>query len=483
MGNVTRRAILTGAVAVGGSLAVPTAARADFAGPHRLWHWVETMAGFGPRFTGGPAHRRWIDYLERSLGSFGLRVQRFPTPLKYWDARSWSLTVTDARGQRHRIPVASYWPYSGSTPPRGITAELVDVGTGTAGAVAGRIVVADRVVAKRTLGEFADLVVHAKPPSLLEDARDEDYSRLWAGIPPAPDLRLAKERGAVGMIGVLDLAPEDARGQFSPHQQPHAGLPAVQLDRDQGARLRELLARGPVTATLTLIADTDDAASIDYLAAELPGNGRGPGTVLVLTHSDGQNGVEENGAAAVLAMARHFTRIPRSRRDRDLCFAFSPAHMAAPDAAVDPGEWLERNPALRRRIAAVVVPEHLGTTQWDDSRGTGRWLPTGKPELLTLGVGNDDRLTELVARELDAGDLVRTTVAKPYNGTLYGEATGPYRLGIPSVTAISGPAYLLRVSPGAELGRLDPALLHRQARFVTGLTAKLASAPWLGSPR
>lgn len=130
-----------------------------------------------------------------------------------------------------------------------------------------------------------------------------------------------------------------------------------------------------------------------------------------------------------------------------------------------------------------MVPEHLGTTQWDDSRGTGRWLPTGKPELLTLGVGNDDRLTELVARELDAGDLVRTTVAKPYNGTLYGEATGPYRLGIPSVTAISGPAYLLRVSPGAELGRLDPALLHRQARFVTGLTAKLASAPWLGSPR
>lgn len=64
--------------------------------------------------------------------------------------------------------------------------------------------------------------------------------------------------------------------------------------------------------------------------------------------------------------------------------------------------------------------------------------------------------------------------------TLYGEATGPYLEGVPTVTAIAAPAYLLRVTEDGGLDRLDPDLLLRQTRFLTCLTSALVSAEELG---
>jgi len=87
-----------------------------------------------------------------------------------------------------------------------------------------------------------------------------------------PSLELARQRGAVAMVDVIDLPPREAAGQYSPHQQAYAGLPALHLDRDQGARLRTLLAQGPVDATLVLDA-THRPTTTDYLVAELPAAG------------------------------------------------------------------------------------------------------------------------------------------------------------------------------------------------------------------
>lgn len=478
---VNRRSLLAGAAAACGSLTIPGVATAATA-PARLpscadmWRWVETMVCFGPRFTGSPSHRGWIDYLDRTLGSFGLTVQRFPTPLKYWNATAWALTVTDARGDRHDIPVAYYWPYSGSTPPGGVTGQLIDTGAGLGNAdLTGKVVLADRPLTKINIGDLKPLVLAAKPATLLTDAAYEDYSRVYVLNQYTPDPVTAKQRGALGVISILPLTAADADGQFSPHQQHHGGVAGLQLDRAQGARLRELMKQGPVTATVTLTADTDDHATIDYLAAKLPGNGRRKGAVLVMTHTDGQNAIEENGAAAVLAMARHYTRLPRSQRDRDIYFVFSPAHMTASNAGVHPEVWLRQNPDISGQLVAAVVPEHLGTMNWTNSGGTGPWLPNGQRELLILGVGNSDSLTKVVIDELRASDLDRTVVAGPH-GDLYGEATGPYLLGIPTVTAISGPNYLLQVAPDAGLHKLDPELAHSQTRLLTAITTKLLQA-------
>ncbi len=98
-------------------------------GKDTLWQWTKQMADVGFRHTGSRAHRRYIDMVAGQLAGYGLTVKRYPTPLDYWEATSWLLEVTDAEGLRHDIPVAYYRPYSGETPPQGVTAPVVDIGT------------------------------------------------------------------------------------------------------------------------------------------------------------------------------------------------------------------------------------------------------------------------------------------------------------------------------------------------------------------
>ncbi|MFI0449267.1 hypothetical protein [Actinomadura sp. 6N118] len=424
------------------------------------------MSGVGPRFTGSQSHRRYLRQVERQLESYGLNVRRHPVPLDQWEARSWSLEVTGAGGT-HKIPVAYYRPYSGETPSRGVRGVLVDVKGGQAADyqgkdVRGRIVVADYPIRPGAISAFADYI----PPELGE----ENYTRVWQAVPAQLSLELAKRNGAIAMVDIMDLAPEHARGQYSPHQQPQAGLPTLHLDRVQGRRLRDLMNAGSVTATLTLTA-SKRRSTIDYLTAELKGGGALPGAVMVGTHTDGQNAIEENGVPAILALAQYFTRV--ADRPRDIIFVFSPNHMNSPDL----GAWLERNAAIRSRVVAALVPEHLGALGWVEDPATGEYGPTGRSEPAVIGTGNSAALTSLVIDQVKRDDLERTAVLRPFNNGLYGEATYPYRLGIPTATLISGPAYLVQVARDGHLDKIDPALMHRQTVFLSHLLARMLALP------
>ncbi|KJE21648.1 hypothetical protein FF36_03981 [Frankia torreyi] len=477
-----------------------------------LWSWTERMAGHGPRLPGSDAHRRHIDDLAERLAGYGLTVTRHPTRLSAWLADSWSLRVVDGDGRSHTVPVAAYRPHSGETPARGVTAAVVDVGAGDEPdyrrtPVAGAIVLADGAVARLSASVLGDLADHVHPPEARSGLANEDYSRVWLGVPPQPSLETARRHGAVAMIEILHLSPALAAGQYTPHQQEHAALPTLHVDAEQGARLRSLLARGPLTATLTLTASRRET-TVDYLTALLPGSGAPPpapartrapvpaptpagptratgaaeprltpGAVLVATHTDGQNAVEENGGPALLALAEYFSRFPARDRPRDLLFLFSPNHMVSEAATVKPDAWLRGHPEIMNNVAMALAAEHLGTMAWDDRGGTAAYRPTGRSELVTVPVGHSDTLRELAIDEVKASDLTRSAVLRPFQNGLYGEGTFPYRLGIPTIAFISGPAYLVQVAPGDNLDKLDRALLHRHTLFLARLLSRMLALP------
>ncbi|WP_154675670.1 hypothetical protein [Parafrankia elaeagni] len=480
-----------------------------------LWSWVERMNAAGPRLPGSPAHRAFIDDLDRQLRGYGLTVTRHPARLEEWLARSWSLRVTDAEGVTRPIPVASYRPHSGETGPAGVTGRLIDAhagdeaayqaagaaaaagatGAGTAGGLGGAIVVVDAPITRLTASVLADLAYTVLPPQARADFAQEDYSRVWLGVPPPPSLPLARAHGAAAMIEIVDQTPELAAGQYTPHQQEHAGLPALRLDREQGARLREILARGPATATLVLTASRRET-TVDYLLARLPGAraatatatgagagagagpaGERPRAVLVTTHTDGQNALEENGGPALLALAEYLSRYPAASRARDLLFLFSPTHMAADAATVKPDAWLREHPEVLAEVDMALAAEHLGALGWDDQGGTAPYRPTGRSEPVAVAVGHSETLRRLAEEEVEHGGLTRVGIQKPFQNGLYGEGTFPYRLGLPTIGMITGPAYLLQVAPGGNLDKLDRALLHRHTVFVAGLLTRMMALP------
>ncbi|KAB2348593.1 hypothetical protein F8566_15900 [Actinomadura rudentiformis] len=403
-------------------------------------------------------------------------MRRHPVPLDQWEARSWSLKVTDAGGLTHQVPVAYYRPYSGETPAGGVRGGLVDVKAGQAADyqgkdVRGRIVVADYPITPG--GAISALAGHLK---LAPELSAENYTRVWQATPAQLSLDLARRNGAIAMVDIMDLAPEHARGQYSPHQQPQTGLPTLHLDRVQGRRLRDLMNAGPVTATLTLRASRKNS-TIDYLTAELKGGGALPGAIMVGTHTDGQNAIEENGVPAILALAGYFARVARAERPRDIIFVFSPNHMNSHQDTPDLSAWLKRNGEIRSRIAASLVPEHLGALGWAEDPATGAYGPTGRSEPAVIGTGNSAALTALAIDQVKRDGLERTAVLKPFNNGLYGEATYPYRLGIPTATLISGPAYLVQVARDGHLDKIDPGLMHRQTVFLSRLLARMLALP------
>jgi hypothetical protein len=453
---------------------------ADLVPVETLWQWVEQMVGFGPRLTGSDAHRRYLDFLHDRLASFGLAVTRYPTPLYAWQARAWALRAVDSDGLTHTVPVAFYRPHSGETPPRGVTATVVDVHAGGAADyqgrnVQGRIVLADHTAARLPATALGNLAYYVHPPGVAGALAREDYTRLWLGIPSPPSLELARQHGALAMISVLDASTPLAAGQFTPHQQVYAGLPALHVDRAEGAHLRALMKRGPITATVVLDA-VHRHTTVDYIGAELKGSGA-PGAVAVMTHTDGQNAIEENGGPAILALAEYFTRFARVHRPRDIHFLFSPNHMISPAATVKPDAWLKQHPDIAERLAMALVPEHLGTTAWDDDPRTGRYGPTGRSELAVVAVAHSDALKQLAISEVKASNLTRTGVLPPLRGGLYGEGTFAYRLGLPVVAFITGPGYLLQVERGDDLDKLDRGLMHRQTGFLARVLSRMLALP------
>ncbi|GAC1327697.1 MAG: hypothetical protein NVS3B11_25990 [Collimonas sp.] len=492
--SITRRTFLKSITAVAGAAALPIGiagcgggnpdsiapgGQSLLADRAMLWKSVEDMAAIGPRFTGGRAHRQWIDYLEKELTSIGLQPTRYPVPMHYWEAAAWSLKVTDGTGAVHDIPVAYYVPYAGETSAGGITAQLVDVGLGTpadytAHNPAGKIVLIDRHYPNISATNFVGPVYSTSPPELASQLGTISYVRPWIG---GVNLQQAKANGAVAAVVVLDLPPEAAVGQFTPHQQHQLDFPALNLDRVQGAKLRALMSNGPVTATLVLEAQRNDQSSIDFLAVKLPGSGKYRGAVAVLTHTDGQGASEENGAAAILSMARYFASVPQEQRARDIYFMLSATHMKPVEAGFSPQQWLNAHPDIKAEIVAAFTVEHLGAKEWDISADRTAYAATGKQEVCVLGIGNSDRLKSIASDTVQHSNLQRLVVTgPPPQGNLYGEATSMYVAGLPSITLISGPSYLVQVSADGGIGLLDKSLMYDQVIFCTELVGNMVDS-------
>jgi TAT (twin-arginine translocation) pathway signal sequence len=114
--------------------------------------WNEKLDSIGPanqlglRATGSRSHERYVDDLRDLLDRAGVKHLRFENvPMDRWMTDTWSFDLVDGSAAGP-VRAASYIPYSGSTPPQGVTAPLVRVPAGTtpaAGSLTGKIAVFD----------------------------------------------------------------------------------------------------------------------------------------------------------------------------------------------------------------------------------------------------------------------------------------------------------------------------------------------------
>ena len=313
-------------------------------------------------------------------------------------------------------------------------------------------------------------------PSLYGDidAFPRSVSHSAGQIVTAPDLTPFAERGVRGVIlGWTNISEAQAKDQYLPFNRPMQPIPGLWVGPAAAERLRAL-ARDGARARLTLDAELTPNAVSRTIWAELPGASRE--LLIVNTHTDGPNAVEENGPIAVLALARRLSLLSQSQRRRSVLFLLASGHFVGPQAASTEG-FLDRHPDVVERAVAALTIEHLGAMEWTDQPGRG-YAPTGRQEL-SLFLTRDSKLACLalaVARNSRDG---RGAVIQPRAlRHFFGEGRPLAAAGVPVVGFLPVPSYLLSGPADGHIDKLDPDVMHAQIEMLADLLDRLdAAAP------
>lgn len=457
---------------------------------------IDTFDG-GYRPTGSPAHEGYISLLESELKGLGVSdVHTEPFTFTKWTPSTWSLALLDGPS-KGPVALSGYIPYSGSTGPFGVTTgmvympsvtlpldptslanELQDpkawsqaLGTQIQTAIAaltlaGKIAVFEvpKIEVALTTLTGQQLYVNDPGQTLPPNAtvtRTDLSTMLYVPVL----LNALAAAGAVGAVGILDAPEEAARSHYAPFfGVVSPNMPAVYVDRATGASLQgAIAASGPLLAAKLVLDAGLSVQTSRNLVGVLPGASEKE--IVLGSHTDGPNSIEDNGPAAILALA---SCLPKEKLPRTVRLVLSGGHFVASlglntyalTHAVD----------LQAHALAAVEIEHLGALEWTEV-SPGVMGLTGEPELQVLTTWP---LKPLVATSKDfAAQFPRSIVGTP---PLIGE--GPNLRAVPLIQFITTPEYLLLGHvPEITTQFTDYALMQRQVDAFAEMERSLAAAP------
>ena len=454
----------------------PTAERlAALSSPAELLEKVSWLRELGPRETGNPEHVRFVDRIGDELAALGLPVHRDSHRFDRWSVAlsGCALTIHDATVGDVAIPVASAYPYSGRTGRQGVSGplRLVRCASWWKG-VAGKIAVIEVPHPSVPVSLLLDDVGHL--PADAGGFPDTYRHPVLSAKAFGPNLAAAKAAGAIAVVAVWQGATAaQVNDQYVPFDFPYRDIPAVWLAGENAGQLLDSARRGS-HATLTLDAMLSPDSTTDTVWTVIEGEIANE-SILVVTHTDGGNAVEENGALGVLELVRLFASGPRPKRT--LVFVFVTAHLRIP-AVTHRGQamtaWLAAHPAwwsgkdrARRAVAGLVI-EHLGAL----GRARRHAGEPVEPEV-ELTYATNAAMQEVLRKSWTGRQRGKTLIARPLLFHL-GEGEPLYQQGIPAIALASVPDYLLQATT-ADI--VDVELMHEQIGAFARALLALESTP------
>ena len=308
---------------------------ASFVTEDTLQRWCDRIGEAGLRSTAGAAHERTIAWVEEELSRLpGLSIRTDPFEVLRWQPRpdgdlerAGTLQIVGSDGGSEPIAVAGAVPYTLPGVHRGPVVHVPPDEQITRENAHGKVVLRDFPHLPLPYDYLLDHALHATPGA--EALRGEIWDRPGlADTLLHLDLLAAGDAGAAGVVIGFDLPREQVAGYFEPHKGTHYQVPAVFVGIDEREQLHRLAAPGGTTADTTVEvavqADVGTAPTRNVYAT-LPG--RSSERIILVTHTDGNTWVQENGIAALLALATYFSSLPIEQRPRTLEFAFTSAHL------------------------------------------------------------------------------------------------------------------------------------------------------------
>ncbi|SFR91680.1 hypothetical protein SAMN04487846_0568 [Microbacterium sp. cf046] len=437
-----------------------------------LTEWQQNLDRRGLRATGSAAHADYIDDLARRLTEAGVdRVWTEAVPMRRWTPEGWSL-----RADGDDIQVISPVPYSGSTASDGVTGPLSsDPGEGVIGVV--RVTLPPY---NAGMFDMLDWGAPALPVHPVDYSAADPYERIWLS---QDEMRAQLARfvagGAAGLIISVDLPADELTDAYLLYDGVHRGLPALFVGREEGDAL---LSRVGAAATLTLEASIKEVETHNILGF-IPG--ASDELVVIQSHTDGPNGLEDNGPEAIIAMAAHLAGIPTGELDRGILILLTTGHFAIEEAWGVEAFLATHRDDLVPRIAAALCLEHLGARVapegWSGHRDDQEY------EFGCCFTTHHEPVIAAMRKALDAAHVTESRVVRPFVPDLTGRSpdglTWPgdgcpfwHAAGLPAANFITGPGYLLNAEPVAHL--IDIEAMRRQLIAFTAAARELSAVPW-----
>ncbi len=451
--------------------------QAQFMPARQLLEWQRELDALGLRATGSPVQEGYVDVLHERLERAGVADVHFePLPHRRWLADSWSLHV-DGRS----IPTASYIPYSGGTRSTGVTGPLVEVEPSAlipAGSLRGKIALFFLPLTSLTFGEFGTLAYKSYDPAGLLKP-NATYARAWLSITTLIAMldNLARAEPAA-CVCVLDLPADAARGAYYPYDGVIRPAPGVFVDSATGQRLRGQAQAG-AHARLVLRSQIKDVQTRNLLGL-IPGASNE--LVLLHSHTDGPNAIEDNGPNTIVAISQYLSRLPRHSLPRSVMVLLTTGHFAG-GAGVIAFVKRHRHTTLRRTVAALTL-EHLGALEWNP-QADGHSRLTGHLEVGTIFTPESNAMVDVSYAALSRAGDDPSSVLRPFvsvTGSPDGhgwpaEGTQLWTMGaIPTANYITGPTYLLNWGI-PTLDKLDLHRMRAEAISFTEMLIALARQP------
>ena len=470
----------------------PSADRKLIPSEKELWDGVVYMNNLGVRFSGSAAHQKFVKYLEDGFSSLGMQLD----PIEHkavtrWDVRNYSLSIASGANSGRKLPVASYCRYSKTTGPDGVTGQLVYCGkaegpSGFSSSVEPGGLRSSPAIPGDLTGKIALVEVVAEPwpyalmykdhvrgvynsdgPSDLPTVQKTATTYGVARLPMEWNDQL-KKSGAAGVIyAYTNLSDDSVSGQMKGGSEAFSEL---WVGPTAGAQLRQLATDG---GQVKMVVEGDVVPDVPThtIVATLPG--ATDETIILWTHTDGNNAIEENGGVATLNLMKYFAKLPQSSRKRTITCVMSEAHFN--EQYIPTNKWVKERPELIHKAVAEVAIEHLGCGEWVDDAKL-HYHATGDREL-GFAFCPQEPLADAMLAALEGTKAGRIAVIDS-EVNAFSPAMWGYRISkVPIIAYISAPPYLLAEATDGYISKLSSRQFYEQTVAFANVIHRLDGIP------
>lgn len=433
-----------------------------------IFSWIRDLTQWGHRKTGTPEGRKSAEYIEGKMKEFGLEDVVIETvPSMCMMVNDYSLTVNGEKMDAFYINGTNRGGESGrfSYGINGEESNFVYVGRGLPEDfenidVKGKVVVASVYLPESEQSQaewFKDPFIYDPLDQLSEKKTKVDiYSpSVWP-----VNFYLAQIHGAVGFVGILEnymddpyFYNEDYTENGHSYGCEYMSLPALWVSRSSGKKIKAEFEKSETIKGKMVVDTLYEYRDAFNISGRL--KGKSDDIVLVHSHHDAvfEGAVQDaSGICEMLALAKYFSQVPESEREKTMMFAALDTHYT--DYAANIG-FVRRRNAENDNVIIDIAIEHVGKEVAMDENYN--LYETGQVEPRVFYVSSP-QLYDFTKKTVEHYDLKKSIVAlvpvgkgldaeyEFHQDEVISDAFYWNESGVPVVSHVCGEQYIFHIS-------------------------------------